>query len=61
MHFHLFFSEIWFSMYIINIAGRISEAAMGKGGEGAQQSFLPVNEPKKTGARSARARTHDQN
>ncbi len=49
-----------FSLYIIiNIAGRIREAAMGGEG-GAQQSILPVKKPKKD-ARSARARTHDQN
>jgi hypothetical protein len=59
MHFRRFF-QTWLSMYIINIAGRISEAAMGKEG-GAQQSILPVNEPKKTGAQSARAGTDDQN
>ncbi len=43
-----------FSLYIlvINIAGRISEAAIG-GAEGAQSTVLRVSEPKKTGARSA--------
>jgi len=35
-----------------------SEAAMGGGG--AQRPFWHVNEPKKTGARSARARTRGQ-
>jgi hypothetical protein len=30
-------------------------------GEGAQRPFWRVNEPKKTGARSARARTRGQN
>jgi hypothetical protein len=41
-----------FSLYIvINIAGRISEEAMG--GEGrAKYPVLPVNEPKKTGVRT---------
>ncbi len=43
-----------FSLYIINIAGRNSEAAMGAAGA-AQRPVLRVNEPKKTGARSARA------
>ncbi len=40
---------------------RISEAAMGRvGGVGAQRPFLHGKEPKMTGARSARARTHGQ-
>ncbi len=54
------FFQIWvFSrsfLYIINIAGRIGEAAMG-GARGAQRLDLVV---KKTGARSARARTRGQ-
>ncbi len=39
--------------------GRISEAEMGGGG--AQRPVLCINELKKTGARSARARTRGQN
>jgi len=38
---------------------RSSEAAMGGGG--AQRPVWHVNKPKKTGARSARARTRGQN
>ena len=38
-----------------------SEAAMGRGGLGAQRPVLRDNEPKKTGARSARASTRGQN
>ncbi len=70
VHFRGFFSPkvglffAWgFSLlytYIINIAGRISEAAMG-GARGAQRSVLRVKEPKKMGARTARARTRVQN
>ncbi len=45
-----------FSLSIINIAGRISKAAIG-----AQRPLLPFCEPKKMGARSARARTSGQN
>jgi hypothetical protein len=48
-----------FYLYIINIAGRICEAAMG-GAEVAQRPVLPVKDPKKTGARCARARTRGQ-
>ncbi len=33
----------------------------GQGGVGAQRPVLRGNQPKKTGARSARARTHGQN
>ncbi len=40
--------------------GGCSEAAMGWGG-GAQRPVWRINEPKKTGARSARARTRGQN
>ena len=40
---------------------RSSEAAMGRGGVGAQRPVLRGNEPKRTGARSARARTRGQN
>jgi hypothetical protein len=40
---------------------RSSEAAMGERGGGAKRTFLRVNEPKKTGARSAPARTRGQN
>ncbi len=43
-----------FSKYIINIARRISEAAMGGEG-GAQHPVLRVNEPKNKCAHSARA------
>ncbi len=39
---------------------RISEAGLVRVG-GAQRPKLRVNEPKKTGARSARARTHGHN
>ncbi len=42
------------------IMGGSSEAAMGGGG-GAQRPVWRGNEPKKTGARSARARTRGQN
>ncbi len=45
-----------FSLYIINFAGRISEAAMGGAGW-AQRPALRDKEPKKTGVRSARAHT----
>ncbi len=41
------------SLYIMNIAGRISEAAM-VGAGGSQHPVLPVNELKKTCVRSAR-------
>jgi hypothetical protein len=62
MHFRGFFPKLGFLagfslQYIINFAGRISEAAMGGAG-GVQRPALRVNEPKKIGARSARARTH---
>ncbi len=40
---------------------RSSEAAMGGGGVGAQCPVFRGNELKKTGARSARARTRGQN
>ncbi len=40
---------------------RSSEAAIGEGGGGAQRPALQVSELKKTGARSARARTRGQN
>ncbi len=43
-----------FSLYIINLAARISEAAMGGAGV-AQRPVLFVTEPKKTGVRSSRA------
>jgi hypothetical protein len=49
-----------FSLYIINFAGRISEAALGRGGGGAR-SALFVKEPKKTGPLSARACTRGKN
>jgi hypothetical protein len=39
-----------FSLYVINLVGRSSEAAMGRLVEGAQRPVLHVNEPKKTGA-----------
>ncbi len=45
-----------FFLYIISIAGRISEAAIG-----ARRPLLRIYEPKKMGARSARARTSGQN
>jgi len=49
-----------FSLFIIIIAGRNSEAAMG--GTGAPSApVLRVKEPKKTVARSARLRTCGQN
>ncbi len=48
-----------FSLNIITFAGRISEAAMGRGG-GAQRPGLCVKESK-TGVRSARARTLGEN
>jgi len=63
------FSQNWgififpkvFSIYgIIDIAGRIINAATGGAG-GAQRSVLRVRKPKKMGARSARARTRGQN
>ncbi len=53
VHFRRFFAG--FSKYIINFAGKISEAAMGGAG-GAEL----VNEPKKTGARSALGRPCNQ-
>jgi hypothetical protein len=43
-----------FSLNIIIYGGRINEAAMGA-------AVLPVKEPKKTGARSAQARTRGHN
>jgi hypothetical protein len=43
-----------FSLYIINFAGRIGDATIGRAG-GVQRPVLHVNEPKKTGASSARA------
>jgi hypothetical protein len=46
--------------YVIKIVGWISEAALGWTG-GAQRPVLSVNEPKKTGTRSARAGTRGQN
>jgi hypothetical protein len=46
-------------MYIINIAGRISEASMG--GVADAQRVFRINEPKITGARSARALTRGKN
>ncbi len=49
-----------FSLCIIFIAVRKSEAAMVRAG-GAQRPVLLVKEPKKMGARSARARTRGQN
>ncbi len=49
-----------FSLYIREEQLRISEAALGRVG-GVQRPILRVNEPKKTGASSARARTHGQN
>ncbi len=52
-----------FSVHVYhNIAGRISEGAMGGEG-GAKYPVLPVHEPKKTGALSSRVhmRNHDQN
>jgi hypothetical protein len=65
MHFRGFFPKLGFLagfslQYIINFAERISEAAMGGAGGGVQRPALRVNEPKKIGARSARARTHCQ-
>ncbi len=47
-----------FSSYIINICGRIGEAAMGWGD--AQRPVLRVTRPKKTGARRARKLTRGQ-
>ncbi len=49
-----------FSLYIINFAGRISEAAMGGAGC-AQRPALRVKESKKTGVRNARSRTLGKN
>jgi hypothetical protein len=65
MHFRGFFPKLGFLagfslQYIINFAGRISETAMGGAG-GEQRPALRVNEPKKIGARSARACTLGQN
>jgi hypothetical protein len=54
------FRWVFSVQYIINFAGRISEAVMG-GAEGAQRPILLVQKPKKMGARSARARQCDQN
>ncbi len=52
-----------FSLFIINFAGRISEAPIGGPGRegGAQHPVLHVKEPKKTNVRSARERTRGQN
>ncbi len=49
-----------FFRYFIKFDGRISKASMG-GAVGAQRPVLCVIESKKTGARSARARTLGQN
>jgi hypothetical protein len=49
-----------FSLYIINFAGRIREAAMGRG-EAHSAPFLRVKEHKKTVVRSARARMRGKN
>jgi hypothetical protein len=49
-----------FSLYIILIAARSGEAAIGGAGR-AQRLVLRVNESKKTGARSARVCTRGKN
>ncbi len=53
-------NNLFYSIYRESDEDRSSEAAMGEGG-GAQRPALHVSELKKTGARSARARTRGQN
>jgi hypothetical protein len=66
-HFCGLFSKlgffVGFSLYFIIITGRNSDAAMGGAGAagGAKRPVLSVNELKKTGARSALARTRGKN
>jgi hypothetical protein len=50
-----------FRIVSIYSLGRIRSSEAAKAGGGAQRPFCRVNEPRKTGARSARARTRGQN
>jgi hypothetical protein len=56
----IYFSQTGIFPYIINIAGRISEAAMGGGGAHSAP-FYAVISLKRTSARSVRARRRGQN